>query len=400
MIGVYLRVSTDKQDEAMQWTAIQRLIGIVEHKKYVDFGLSGTTTERPGYQQLLADITAGQIETIYVYEYSRLWRDLQEQSRVLKMFSSLGIKLISVREGEIASIEDEFKANILGSANVFEAKRTKQRIMDGIARKKKDIAEGKDVWNGRGKDKKARKRYIEHNISLPDRFWDKIDKKNDDECWLWIAYKDKHGFGQFSYEGKPQYPHILVYESQNGKIPDDRYITHVCNNHSCCNPKHLKIETIEERFWRRTNIKSDVDCWEWTNSKDEKGYGLFSIGRKTFRAHRIAYELKNGKIPKGMLVCHTCDNPSCVNPNHLFIGTNLDNCKDKILKERAMYVCGELQGHSKITDLQVEEIRKMRVDGIKLKDIAEKFGITETTVSDITNYKSRKRVTNYYPKKS
>ena len=158
MIGIYLRVSTEKQDEAMQWTAIQRLIGDIEHKKYVDFGLSGTTTDRPGYQQLLGDITAGYISSIYVYEYSRLWRDLQEQSRVLKLFSSLGIKLVSVREGEITSIEDEFKANILGSANVFEAKRTKQRILDGIARKKKDIAEGKDIWKGRGKDKKMRKR--------------------------------------------------------------------------------------------------------------------------------------------------------------------------------------------------------------------------------------------------
>ncbi len=158
MIGVYLRVSTDKQDEAMQWTAIERLIGCVQHKRYVDFGISGTTTERPEYQKLLADIISGEINTVYVYELSRLWRDMEEQSRALKSFVSLGIILISIREGEIKSIEDEFKANILGSANVFEAKRTKQRIMDGIARKKKDISDGLDVWKGRGKDKKIRKR--------------------------------------------------------------------------------------------------------------------------------------------------------------------------------------------------------------------------------------------------
>ena len=159
MIGIYLRVSTEKQDEAMQLTAISRIIEL--HKSYAtykDFGISGTTTERPGYQSLLADIIAGKITSVYVYELSRLWRDMEEQSRALKNFASLGIKLISVREGEIQSIEDEFKANILGSANVFEAKRTRQRIKDGIADKKKKVAEGTDVWKGRGKDKKMRKR--------------------------------------------------------------------------------------------------------------------------------------------------------------------------------------------------------------------------------------------------
>lgn len=162
MIGVYLRVSTDKQDEAMQWTAIERLIGNTPHKQYIDFGISGTTTERPGYQRLLTDIISGTITKVCVYELSRLWRDMEEQSRALKNFTSLGIVLISVREGEIKSIEDEFKANILGSANVFEAKRTKQRILDGIADKKKNIAEGKDTWNGRGKDKKKRKRPVKN----------------------------------------------------------------------------------------------------------------------------------------------------------------------------------------------------------------------------------------------
>ena len=84
------------------------------------------------------------------------------------------------------------------------------------------------------------------------------------------------------------------------------------------------------RFWNKVD-KSGA-CWEWTASKDKDGYGLFHFNRKQVRAHRFAFGLDN--IPKGMAVCHTCDNPGCVNPDHLFLGTNLDNTQDMISKGR------------------------------------------------------------------
>ncbi len=162
MIGIYLRVSSDKQDETMQLHHIKRCLIDEEFntaKIYKDFGITGTTTERPDYQKLLLDVNSGIVtEKIAVYEFSRLWRDLEEQNRMLKVLKALGIKLFSATEGFVTTDEDKLKANILGATNVYEVERLTRRIRDGIARKKKDIADGKDTWRGRGKDKKMRKR--------------------------------------------------------------------------------------------------------------------------------------------------------------------------------------------------------------------------------------------------
>ena len=163
MIITYLRVSSDKQDESMQRIAINQYLkshDISDYTELMDFDISGTTTNRPGYQKLLSLIMDGSASKIIIYEYSRLWRDMQEQSRVLKILVTLDIELFSIAEGQLKTDEDEFKANILGSANVYEVKRLKRRIKDGIARKKKNVADGNDVWKGRGKDKKIRKRPI------------------------------------------------------------------------------------------------------------------------------------------------------------------------------------------------------------------------------------------------
>ncbi len=163
MIAIYIRVSTEKQDEGMQLNAIKRVltidgINIEECKIYKDHGITGSTTERPDYQRLLVDITTGIFDKIVCYEYSRLWRDLQEQSRMFKVLKVLNIRLQSATEGYVDTDEDEFKANVLGAANVYELKRTRRRSMEAVAKKKKLIEEGKDIWKGRGKDKKLRKR--------------------------------------------------------------------------------------------------------------------------------------------------------------------------------------------------------------------------------------------------
>ena len=163
MIGIYLRVSTEKQDEGMQINAIKRCIGEDSYKKasvYTDIGITGTTTDRPDYKRLLNDITEGKIHQIVTYEYSRLWRDLEEQSRMIKVLNVLDEKLISATEGALETIDDKLKANIMGSINVYEVERLTRRIREGIAKKKKDIEDGNDTWNGRGQDKKMRKRPI------------------------------------------------------------------------------------------------------------------------------------------------------------------------------------------------------------------------------------------------
>lgn len=94
--------------------------------------------------------------------------------------------------------------------------------------------------------------------------------------------------------------------------------------------------SLENRFWSRVNKTST--CWLWTMGTDKDGYGKISSGkrqnRKHMRAHRVSYELYKGAVPDGMFVCHTCDNPSCVNPEHLFLGTAFDNNRDTINKGR------------------------------------------------------------------
>ena len=95
--------------------------------------------------------------------------------------------------------------------------------------------------------------------------------------------------------------------------------------------KNIKQENIH-LFWEK--VKKTDTCWEWTAAKNEKGYGVFGIGKETDKAHRISYRLLVSEIPQGLFVCHKCDNPKCVNPDHLFLGTAQDNVKDMILKKR------------------------------------------------------------------
>lgn len=96
-------------------------------------------------------------------------------------------------------------------------------------------------------------------------------------------------------------------------------------------------QDIINRFWSKVNYPgNDHDCWEWTAGLFESGYGQFGISSKIkFTAHKFSFEYYHGKIPKGLIICHTCDNKICVNPNHLFLGTCSDNSKDMVNKGRS-----------------------------------------------------------------
>lgn len=141
-----------------------------------------------------------------------------------------------------------------------------------------------------------------------------------------------------------------------------------------------------QRFWSKVNISDDPDaCWEWKAGKVQ-GYGAFWMSGENYRSHRVSYELYYGEIPSGLFVCHHCDNRKCVNPSHLFLGTNADNQRDKTNKNRQAK--GEQNGKSKLTLEQVVCIRQRYTrGGIYLRELAEMFNVTERTVGYIVNRK-------------
>lgn len=155
----------------------------------------------------------------------------------------------------------------------------------------------------------------------------------------------------------------------------------------------------QHKFWLGVKKLSPDECWTWMKYKDNRGYGEFQIryeGKKmNFAAHRVSYELTNGKIPNGLLVCHKCDNPSCVNPNHFFIGTHKDNSDDKVKKNRQAKA--ETSGKSKLTWDIVRYIRKSFNDkDITVLFLSKKHNIHEKTITNILNGKNWKDE-NYIP---
>jgi hypothetical protein len=137
-----------------------------------------------------------------------------------------------------------------------------------------------------------------------------------------------------------------------------------------------------ERFWHNVSELPLIDgCWEWIGRKSYKGYGRMKINDKHIQAHRFSYELHKGNIPDGLCVCHHCDNPACVNPNHLFLGTNADNNRDRDLKGRK--ALGERNGKSKLTEKDVLTIKSMLGEGISASEIARRLNASGSSVSAI-----------------
>lgn len=128
----------------------------------------------------------------------------------------------------------------------------------------------------------------------------------------------------------------------------------------------------------RAKLKPRGDCLIWTGWCDPEGYGRLTCEGQLWRAHRFAWHLANGPIPKGMLICHHCDAPACCNPGHLFLGTPADNMADKMRKGRHVPPVGEKNGQAKLTAAKARAVH--RAKGIHSK-IATRFGVSESLVS-------------------
>jgi len=157
-------------------------------------------------------------------------------------------------------------------------------------------------------------------------------------------------------------------------------------NNSWNNVGIQRKKSLEERFWEKVNVRDDDECWEWLATKNQDGYGTFSLFKKDRKSHRVSWTLHYGDIPEGLCVCHHCDNPSCVNPNHLFLGTHRDNINDREKKGRnKLPLCkGEDHGISKLKCDDVKKIRKLYKTGdYSQSELGKLFGVSQTNISQI-----------------
>ena len=143
----------------------------------------------------------------------------------------------------------------------------------------------------------------------------------------------------------------------------------------------MGVIKIIDRFWSKVAIREEDECWLWQAAKHEYGYGYFNIGGGMRLAHRVSWELEYGSIPYGKYVLHKCiDTPACVNPYHLYLGDQLDNCSD--MRNQGHTLVGEKNSMAKLTNEQVREIKK-RLAFESCASLGREYGVSTTCISDI-----------------
>ena len=149
-------------------------------------------------------------------------------------------------------------------------------------------------------------------------------------------------------------------------------------------------DELVDRFWDKVDVRGGNDCWEWTGGKDRDGYGLIGLKSpwRTRGAHRVSYVIGNGPIPDGLLVLHSCDNPSCVNPAHLFTGTQLDNMRDMIDKGRVYLRQGARNPNCSLSEDDVLQITDRIKSGETFSNIAKDFSTSRYSIANINTGKN------------
>lgn len=291
--------------------------------------------------------------------------------------------------------------------------------------------------------------------TVAQRFWAKVDVRGPDECWEWTASLDQHGYGKFGIEsGLCERAHRFAWALTRGPIGRGLWVLHSCDRRQCVNPAHLRLgnhadnardrqgrgrargsnkfvvvqrrpkPTTVERFWSKVERGSADGCWRWSaKSTGHFGHGSFSVRSAPVPAHRFAWQITRGAIPKGLCVLHRCDVPACVNPSHLFLGTKRDNNLDRDAKGRQASgdrsgsrrhpesrprgdahwsrtrpellargaqsgqhthpertARGERQGLAKLTSQSVRRARRYWADGWTTTDLADEFGTSRSTI--------------------
>lgn len=194
----------------------------------------------------------------------------------------------------------------------------------------------------------------------------------------------------------------VIYWAFRGKDPAGGRVVRTCatGNIRCVRPEHMVFcqygirspaISFAPRFWPMVNKRGPSHptlghCWDWTGALNDKGYG--HIGSRL--THRLSFEMVHGQIPPGLFVCHRCDRPSCVRPEHLFLGTPAENSADMVAKGRSTLNrrCGERASYRKLTIAQVRELLQRKSAGAKIVDLARTYGISRQTVREIIQGKA------------
>ena len=198
-------------------------------------------------------------------------------------------------------------------------------------------------------------------------------------CWNW------NGYFQFQIFGKREHSHRASWILFNGEIPKNHRIIQNCSNKRCVNPKHLSCTHLGKDFKKRFFEKvifpknTGLDCWGWAGGLNGSGYGSLGVGDDVLGAHVVSYIIHHNVAPsEGDHILHTCDNPACVNPDHLFLGTHSENMVDMIQKGRS--------SQAKLSVKDVLLICTILDEGkSSVVDISKMFNVNRNTIHNIDN---------------
>lgn len=151
-----------------------------------------------------------------------------------------------------------------------------------------------------------------------------------------------------------------------------------------------KTKPLDARFMAKVRKGAPGECWEWTGARTPAGYGNIWTGERYEKAHRLAYLLFRGAIPEGAVVCHSCDNPSCVNPDHLWAGAQVENVADMYRKgrQRRGDQSGSRNGRAKLTPDAVDAIRAAPRTPESATILARQYGVSDLTIRKVRGGKS------------
>jgi len=173
---------------------------------------------------------------------------------------------------------------------------------------------------------------------------------------------------------------IRAYRISTKRAANPQYCSKLCQTKA---QKEKALQSFSDRFWGNVMIGSNDVCWLWIGRKNQNGYGVFDHGGRPHIASRFCYELSHGKLPQNIFVCHSCDNPGCVNPSHLWAGTpkqNVDDCVAKGRNSGGNGLRGSAASRSKLTEAQARTIKLSRVPAV---DLAAEFGVSATAIRKI-----------------